>query len=191
MPNDLIDKKQLFDNLAAWVARYRTGSYEVSTPTLYKDCRDMLATINDLMERLEEVLAERLAGPADAAGPELPWALHTAEGYHRLRVHVWPSLEAPRTVALTVADGWAEFAADEIEEGIGAMTEAVRRIRAHASGKDTTEALPSEEEWPAEFLNAKVRFWLCPDHRRGSVEWRGDVAHCLEPGCGKTSEGRS
>lgn len=142
MPNDLIGKKRLVDNLAAWVARYRTGSYEVPTQTLYKDCRDMLATINDLMERLEEVLAEKLAEPtvdATTAGPELPWALHDARGYRRLRVHVWPSLEAPRTVALTVADGWAEFTAEEIEEGIAAMSEAVRRIRENASGAVTAD----------------------------------------------------
>ncbi len=43
------------------------------------------------------------------------------------------------------------------------------------------------EEWPEEPLNARARFWLCSDHRKGSVEWRGDVAYCLEPGCGKTS----
>jgi hypothetical protein len=45
--------------------------------------------------------------------------------------------------------------------------------------------------------NTKVRFWTCPEmhpDRRDSggyvvqsVEWRGDFAHCLEPGCGKTS----
>ena len=55
----------------------------------------------------------------------------------------------------------------------------------------------SEIDWPEEFLNARVQFWMCPvDHevRKGTngfplqtVEWRGDVAHCLEPGCGKTS----
>lgn len=141
---DLIDKKELAENLAAWVARYRTGTHEVPTPTLYKDCRFMLATINGLMERLEQVLAERLAEPADAAGPELPWALHTPEGYRLLRVNVWPSLEAPRTVALTVGGDWGEFTPEELEQGIAAMSEAVRRIRAHA-GKDSTEALPSEE----------------------------------------------
>lgn len=52
------------------------------------------------------------------------------------------------------------------------------------------------EEWPEELLNARVQFWLCPvDHETRfhggfpfqTVEWRGDVAYCLEPGCGKTS----
>jgi crossover junction endodeoxyribonuclease RusA len=41
-----------------------------------------------------------------------------------------------------------------------------------------------------ELANARVTFWTCSDdaHRRtGCVEWRGDVAHCLEPGCGRTS----
>ncbi|AUI56804.1 hypothetical protein [Amycolatopsis sp. BJA-103] len=41
-----------------------------------------------------------------------------------------------------------------------------------------------------EVANARVSFWMCPDeeHRdKGIVEWRGDVAHCLEPGCGRTS----
>ena len=75
-----------------------------------------------------------------AARPELPWALRTPEGHTRLRVHVWPSLEAPRTGALTVADGWAEFTVNELEQGIAAMTEAVRRIKAHASGNDSTGA---------------------------------------------------
>lgn len=53
------------------------------------------------------------------------------------------------------------------------------------------------EEWPEELLNARIKFWQCPDRhpdRRDdkgwptqTVEWRGDVAYCLEPGCGKTS----
>lgn len=53
------------------------------------------------------------------------------------------------------------------------------------------------EEWPDELLNARIKFWQCPDRHpdrkddKGypvrSVEWRGDVAYCLEPGCGKTS----
>lgn len=40
----------------------------------------------------------------------------------------------------------------------------------------------------------RMRFWVCPEntHRRPgelvvTVEWRGDVAHCTFPGCGRTS----
>lgn len=45
-----------------------------------------------------------------------------------------------------------------------------------------------EFEIPEVLLNARVRFWVCKLHRRGRVEWRGDVACCLEDGCGRTSE---
>lgn len=63
------------------------------------------------------------------------------------------------------------------------------------------EELPPEEQWPEELLNARVRFWMCPvEHPKRNddkgwplptVEWRGDVAHCLDPGCGKTSAGET
>jgi hypothetical protein len=45
--------------------------------------------------------------------------------------------------------------------------------------------------------NIRMRFWLCPvpGHSAGTwsptltqtVEWRGDIAHCLAPGCDRTS----
>lgn len=42
--------------------------------------------------------------------------------------------------------------------------------------------------------NARVQFWMCPvaGHGEGpplreTVRWIGDVAHCMEPGCGRTS----
>lgn len=35
--------------------------------------------------------------------------------------------------------------------------------------------------------NVRVQFWTCKVHRRGRVEWRGDVAHCLEDGCDQAS----
>lgn len=56
-------------------------------------------------------------------------------------------------------------------------------------------------DWFKEFCavlgDVKVEFWLCPipGHSEGTwrtelvqtVEWRGDVAHCLAPGCARTS----
>jgi hypothetical protein len=52
----------------------------------------------------------------------------------------------------------------------------------------------SEARWGA-LGNARVRFWMCPvpehDGRgepiRQTVEWRDGVAHCLTPGCDRTS----
>lgn len=42
---------------------------------------------------------------------------------------------------------------------------------------------------PAGLLNAKVRFWVCPQHRQGRVKWFGGIfASCLEWGCEQTSE---
>jgi hypothetical protein len=41
-----------------------------------------------------------------------------------------------------------------------------------------------------EFANAPIVFWACPNeaHRdKGIVDWRGDVAYCMEPGCGRNS----
>jgi hypothetical protein len=47
--------------------------------------------------------------------------------------------------------------------------------------------------------DVRVVIWFCPDRReherqrdknaplRPTVEWVGDVAHCLEPGCGNKS----
>jgi hypothetical protein len=49
------------------------------------------------------------------------------------------------------------------------------------------------------FGNMRVVIWFCPDRREHekkrdkdvrlspTVEWRDDVAHCLEPGCGNKS----
>ena len=38
----------------------------------------------------------------------------------------------------------------------------------------------------ADLLDARVRFWVCPDHRGAPhrVEWRDDTAYCLTAGCG-------
>ena len=39
-------------------------------------------------------------------------------------------------------------------------------------------------------VNMPMQFWACPDetHRRtGLVDWVGNIAHCREPGCGRTS----
>lgn len=78
----------------------------------------------------------------------------------------------------------------------GVLPEGSRRKLA-ASGKDEKGALPSDPLEDPEFLNARIKFWICPiDHpkRNGpngfplqTVEWVGDVARCLEPGCGRTS----
>lgn len=79
---------------------------------------------------------------------------------------------------------WARIG--ELEHALAALTgdavDAVQVVR-----DLTAESTPDPENWPEELLNARVRFWLCPRHRQGSVEWRGDVAHCLEPECGHTS----
>lgn len=45
------------------------------------------------------------------------------------------------------------------------------------------------------FADVRCRIWFCPVRRAhgtppfgaATVEWRGDVAHCLHPGCGRTS----
>lgn len=58
------------------------------------------------------------------------------------------------------------------------------------------ESLPDEDM--EALLNAPVRFWHCPipAHRNQrdengwpklEVEWRGKIAHCLFPDCGRTS----
>lgn len=43
-------------------------------------------------------------------------------------------------------------------------------------------------------LNARVVFWMCPVEGHGegpplreTVRWIDGVAHCMEPGCGRTS----
>lgn len=75
------------------------------------------------------------------------------------------------------------------------LIDATAELEQTASGKDSTEALPWDD-LPEELLNARIQFWACPDGHsdrapsellRQTVEWRGDVAHCLEPGCDKTS----
>jgi hypothetical protein len=44
----------------------------------------------------------------------------------------------------------------------------------------------------------QLKFWMCPDGHSDrhsgtpmpdgpTVEWRGNVAHCLKPGCNRTS----
>jgi hypothetical protein len=44
------------------------------------------------------------------------------------------------------------------------------------------------------FANVRFSFWMCPvaEHEKNgdlpTVEWRGVVAHCLTPGCDRTSE---
>lgn len=47
---------------------------------------------------------------------------------------------------------------------------------------------------PEELLNAKIRFWMCPEHKgwpgdpdRGRVEWRDGIAYCLTKGCTESS----
>lgn len=75
-----------------------------------------------------------------------------------------------------------------------AQVESYRQYKARQAER---WALPEAEEGlPEELLNARIRFWVCPlGHSerkpdaplRQTVEWRGDVAHCLEPGCGRTS----
>jgi hypothetical protein len=61
-----------------------------------------------------------------------------------------------------------------------------RRIESALSRRHLTEALGP----------LKVRFWVCPieKHRhnypephRVTVRWIGDIAHCQEPGCFRTS----
>ena len=44
------------------------------------------------------------------------------------------------------------------------------------------------DAFPPELLNARIRFWSCPDHRGAPhrVEWDGNVARCLT--CGRTSQ---
>ena len=66
-----------------------------------------------------------------------------------------------------------------------------------AAGTGTTHGLPcwhTEAEAAVsirhELCNAPVNFWVCPDEqfrRTGIVQWVGDVAHCRQPDCGRTS----
>lgn len=58
------------------------------------------------------------------------------------------------------------------------------------------DAQPEEPDLLMEALGGlRVQAWFCPDdHSHGwpgcpgpTVEWRDNVAHCLKPGCGKTS----
>lgn len=53
-------------------------------------------------------------------------------------------------------------------------------------------------DWVEALGNARIQFWACPipahedrkdDKGRlvGTVEWRGDVAYCTAPDCGRTS----
>ena len=41
----------------------------------------------------------------------------------------------------------------------------------------------SRAPWP----KGPVQFWMCSDPEHTMVEWRGDVAHCMTPECGRTS----
>lgn len=43
------------------------------------------------------------------------------------------------------------------------------------------------DELPEQLLGARVRFWVCPAHPRGRVDWRGDVAYCMEQRCGRSN----
>ena len=55
----------------------------------------------------------------------------------------------------------------------------------------------SDEVWE-ELGKLKVMFWMCPvpEHaelevyglRMPTVEWQGDVAYCLTPGCRRSSK---
>lgn len=69
-------------------------------------------------------------------------------------------------------DAWARESAAIVNSGRCLCTE--------------DEACADHEALEA-LANAAVRFWTCKQHLRGRVEWRGDVAHCLEAGCGRTS----
>lgn len=80
--------------------------------------------------------------------PELPWALKTASGWNRIWVTAKPSLETPTAVAVSIRGMTGEFTADELEEGIAAMSEVVRRIRAHEAESAAVPTVPVEA--PAE-----------------------------------------
>lgn len=57
-------------------------------------------------------------------------------------------------------------------------------------GGAVSDPIESFFEDHPEIAAAPIRFWVCPDeqHRHtGIVEWRGDIAYCLEPGCGRNS----
>jgi hypothetical protein len=55
------------------------------------------------------------------------------------------------------------------------LNEDLRRLR---------NRLPGLE---AAFAETQFRFWTCPVEGHTNVEWRGDVAHCMTPECGRTS----
>ena len=51
------------------------------------------------------------------------------------------------------------------------------------------------DDWVALLGHLQVQFWVCPDGHsmqdsggdRPTVQWRDGVAHCLRPGCDRTS----
>lgn len=85
--------------------------------------------------------------------------------------------------------------------------ERVAEIAAEIAGNEEPAGIrtPIPYDWPedlAEALNnVTFRFWTCPagcSNRHGdanrpvqTVEWRGKVAYCLHPGCGRTSADES
>lgn len=47
--------------------------------------------------------------------------------------------------------------------------------------------MESIEDMFADLPPVRVKFWVCPDHRRtGRVEWDGPVARCVT--CGRTNK---
>lgn len=90
----------------------------------------------------------------------------------------------------------AQAVADEVAVGYLLGRLGAPKPAGELEPEPATEALPSDPLLDEAFLNARIRFWTCPVNHPGpwrlsevrqTVEWRGDVAHCLEPGCGKTS----
>lgn len=100
----------------------------------------------------------------------------------RLTAGVDPACEP---TARELVDTWNGLTDDErlnlAARMIAARRDAERCILGRCqTGDDLLTKFP-------ELANARVRFWCCPAHDKGTVEWRDDVAHCTTDDCDITS----
>lgn len=148
------------------------NGHEPATPlALVPDAAPAVQWLVDELARVSDALAARTGEAVDA--------VQVVETLRAEVQRVNTELERARPVVLA-AQAWRRWfpSADSMFTPEKALIAAV----------DALHVTPDPEGWPEELLNARVRFWLCPQHRQGPVEWYGDVAHCEEPGCGRTSD---
>lgn len=148
----------------------------------------VLQEIADERERQDDKWGEQ--NHPDGTGPEVIYELSGTAA------QMAASARAECEHAFKMGRGtWLDVLLEEVAEGFAEKEPAKLRaelLQAAAVAVAWVEAIDrrtaaESEEFPPELLNARVKFWICRDHRGGFVEWVGDVAHCLETGCGKTS----